>query len=95
MGDIFSSVFGNMGFDFGGRTSSNSRPNAPRRGQDITYNLDLTFEESYLGVEKKIVVNRNEECKECNGTGSEKEQNLKHVLYVMVQVKLYKLLVLF
>ena len=68
MGDIFSSVFGNMGFDFGGRTSANSRPNAPKRGQDITYNLDLTFEEAYLGVTKKIVVNRYEECKECGGT---------------------------
>ena len=72
MGDIFSSVFGNMGFDFGGRTSASSRPNGPKRGQDITYNLDLTFEESYLGVTKKIVINRNEECKECHGTGSEK-----------------------
>jgi len=72
MGDIFSSVFGNMGFDFGGRTSASSRPNAPRRGQDITYNLDLTFEESYLGVTKKININRDEECSECHGTGSEK-----------------------
>lgn len=72
MGDIFSSVFGNMGFDFGGRTSSSSRPNGPKRGQDITYNIDLTFEEAYLGVSKKITINRNEECKECSGTGSEK-----------------------
>ena len=72
MGDIFSSVFGGMGFDFGGRTSASSRPNGPRRGQDITYNLDLTFEESYLGVTKKITVNRDEECHECHGSGSEK-----------------------
>ena len=71
VGDIFSAFTGGMGFDFGGRTSKSSA-NATRRGADITYNLDLTFEESYLGVTKKITVNRDETCSECNGTGSEK-----------------------
>ena len=64
--DIFSSIF--EGFGFGGgstRTRSTSK-----KGADIVYNMDLTFEESYTGVEKKITVNRHEECSHCHGTGA-------------------------
>ena len=68
MGDIFSSVFGGMGFDFGRKSSRTS--NGPRRGADVTYNIDLTFEEAYLGVTKKININRHENCGACNGTGA-------------------------
>ena len=66
-GDIFSSFFDGFGFDFGRGTK---KKNAARRGADITYNLDLTFEEAYSGVEKKISINRNEECNHCHGTGA-------------------------
>ena len=30
------------------------RRNGPRRGADIEYNLNLTFEEAVFGVEKEI-----------------------------------------
>ena len=32
--------------------------------------LDITFEEAFLGVEKEIIINRNEECSHCHGTGA-------------------------
>ncbi len=66
MGDIFSSFFGG---GFGGGNRSN--PNAPQRGRDLNYNVDLTFEEACFGVEKDITVTHLERCSSCSGTGAE------------------------
>ena len=61
-GDIFSSIFGG---GFGGRTSRTK--NGPKKGRDLKYNMTITFEESYLGVEKEIGISREEECPACHG----------------------------
>ena len=66
--DIFSSIFDGFGFDFGGGRSKST--SGPRKGSDINYNIDITFEESYLGVEKTITLNRYEECNHCHGSGA-------------------------
>jgi molecular chaperone DnaJ len=65
--DIFGDLFGFGGF---GRTSRRSR-NAPRRGSDLSYRLDLTFEEAVFGVEKEIEITRDETCSTCTGSGAE------------------------
>ena len=65
-GDIFSSIFGG-GSGFGGRTSSRSK-NGPRKGRDLKYNMDITFEESYKGIKKETSIVREEECNVCHGT---------------------------
>ena len=65
--DIFGDLFGFGGF---GRASRRSR-NAPRRGVDLQYRLDLAFEESVFGVEKEIEINRDEICTACQGNGAE------------------------
>ena len=65
--DIFSDLFGFSGF---GRTSRRSR-NAPRRGADLSYRLDLTFEEAVFGAEKELEITRDEICSVCNGSGAE------------------------
>ena len=65
--DIFGDLFGFGGF---GRTSQRAR-NAPRRGADLQYRLDLTFEEAVFGVEKEIEITRDELCGTCNGSGAE------------------------
>jgi len=65
--DIFSDLFGFSGF---GRTSRRSR-NAPRRGADLSYRLDLTFEEAVFGAEKELEITRDEICGVCNGSGAE------------------------
>ncbi len=65
--DIFGDLFGFGGF---GRSSARSR-NAPRRGADLQYQLDLSFEEAVFGVEKEISVTRDEVCSRCAGSGAE------------------------
>ena len=65
-GDIFSSFFGG-GAGFGGRTSSRAK-NGPRKGRDLKYNLDITFEEAYKGVKKETTILREEECHVCHGS---------------------------
>ena len=66
LGDIFSSIFGG---GFGGRSSS-SRQRGPKKGENINVRMEITFEQAFLGVEKEIVITRNEECNHCHGTGA-------------------------
>ena len=66
LGDIFSSFFGG---GFGGRSSRRNN-NGPVQGADIKNVIDITFEESFLGVEKEIVITRNETCSTCGGNGA-------------------------
>jgi len=59
IGDIFSSIFGV------GRNTN--RRAGPRKGKDLKYGMDITFEESFLGVEKEISIVREEKCDICHG----------------------------
>jgi molecular chaperone DnaJ len=72
-GDIFEEFFGSFG-GFGRSTSRRAR-NAPRRGSDLQYNVDLSFEESIFGVEKEIEITRDEVCETCGGKGAEPGTN--------------------
>ena len=60
-GDIFSSIFG------GGTTRAN--PNAPRRGDNVRAQVNISFEEAAFGCEKEITTARIEQCPDCKGTG--------------------------
>lgn len=62
-GDIFDSFFG-------GGFSGGSRRNGPQKGDDLEYNLNLTFEEAVFGTEKQITITRSENCEKCSGTGA-------------------------
>ena len=68
-GDLFDEFFG--GFGGFGRSASRRTRNAPHRGGDLQYNVDLTFEESIFGVEKEIEITRDEVCETCAGKGAE------------------------
>ena len=64
-GDIFGEFFGG-----GGRSSRASAQNAPRRGENVMSQLELTFEEAAFGCEKEVATQRIENCAVCNGSGS-------------------------
>ena len=72
LGDIFSSFFGG---GFGGRTSRTKA--GPKKGRDLKYSMIITFEESYLGVEKEISISREEECNTCHGSKAKPGTNVE------------------
>lgn len=59
-GDIFDMFFGG-----GGR-----RRQGPQRGSDLSYELELTFEEAAFGTTKTIEIPRTENCDVCQGSGA-------------------------
>ena len=73
LGDIFGDLFGGGFGGFGG--SSRANPNAPRKGHDIQASVILTFEEAAHGCTKKVTLNRQQTCPDCNGTGCEPGSN--------------------
>ena len=66
LGDIFSSFFGG---GFGGNAKT-SRQNGPKKGADLRYDLEISFEESFLGTERYVTLNRHEICNTCHGEGT-------------------------
>ena len=68
----FSDILGDLfGFGFGGFGRSSRRsPNAPRRGADLQYRINLTFEEAIFGADKEIEITRDEICETCSGSGA-------------------------
>jgi molecular chaperone DnaJ len=69
--EIFREVFGGGGiFEdlFGGGRSD---PSQPQRGNDLRYDMEITFEEAAFGCEKEISVNKPAPCDVCQGTGAE------------------------
>ena len=66
LGDIFSSFFGG-GF---GTKSGKSTNSGPKKGADLRYNLDISFEEAFLGTERFVTISRSETCNTCHGNGA-------------------------
>lgn len=84
MDDIFSmfgDLFGGRGgggfggfeeFFGGGRSHRAADANAPVRGDDMTFRLDIDFDEALFGSTRTIDITLPEQCEECHGTGAEK-----------------------
>lgn len=64
--DLFEGLFESFGFSTGRRLRR-----TPRRGRDLQYQVELTFEEAVFGVEKEVEITRDEVCSRCNGNGAE------------------------
>jgi molecular chaperone DnaJ len=56
---------------FGGGFGARSRRERSNRGDDLRYDITITFEESFTGVEKQIDVTRLAACDRCSGSGAE------------------------
>ena len=69
-GDIFNDIFE----DFFGQPRGRARA---ERGNDLQYNLEVTFEESVFGKEAKLKIPRWEICADCKGTGARSATAIK------------------
>ena len=61
--DVFEDLFG----DFGGNQNGRQRAS---RGSDLRYNLNISLEEAFSGIQKKITIPSSVNCNDCNGTGA-------------------------
>ena len=69
--EVFREVFGGGGiFEdlFGGGHHDASQPH---RGDDLRYDMEITFEEAAQGCEKEITITKPERCDTCDGSGAE------------------------
>lgn len=66
LSDLFSNVFNDF---MGGGMRSNAK-NGPRRGEDLSYGLEISLEEAFTGVEKEIKVQTTDICEKCSGYGT-------------------------
>lgn len=66
--DIFDQLFGGEG-----RGSSRGR-----RGSDLAYEMEITLEEAFSGVEKEISLNKLERCSDCDGKGAHSFESCHH-----------------
>ncbi len=72
LSDLLDSLFGFGMGGFGGFGSRSTRSaNAPRRGDDLSTRLKLSFEEAVFGTDKEVSINRHERCSHCGGNGAE------------------------
>jgi len=62
--DIFGDIFGDF---FGGTRGGR---HGGQRGEDLSYNLEISFEEAAFGTEKTISIPRMAVCETCNGKGN-------------------------
>lgn len=65
--DVFEDLFGDF---MGGRGGGGARARA-QRGSDLRYNLRVSLEEAFKGVQKTINVPASVACDTCRGTGAE------------------------
>jgi molecular chaperone DnaJ len=78
LGDILGSIFGGgggfggFGNIFGGGRGQRRQadPNAPRRGDDMTFRLEIDFDEAVFGSERTLDLTIPAQGPECKGTGA-------------------------
>ncbi|MBT3224837.1 MAG: molecular chaperone DnaJ [Deltaproteobacteria bacterium] len=71
-GDIFGDVFSEF---FGG---SSRRPGSRGQpGADLTYNMDLTFEQAAFGYSTELVIPRMDLCDSCGGSGARSSKDIE------------------
>ncbi len=66
--DVFEDLFGDFMGRGGGGGGARQRA---QRGSDLRYNLRVTLEEAYRGVQKTINIPASTTCDTCHGTGAE------------------------
>lgn len=78
----FSDIFGDFFSDaMGGGGSRHRRSTMHSKGSDLKYNLTITLEEAFAGVEKTINFSCATSCGDCSGKGFKGEANYSNCSY--------------
>jgi molecular chaperone DnaJ len=77
--DLFREVFGRGGMsgDIFGDLFGGGDLNGPRRGSDLRYDMEISFEEAVRGCDKEISVTKLDACDTCHGSGAEAGASMK------------------
>ena len=70
---VFESFFGGGGFGGFGGFGKQKKNTGPKRGEDIAFQLGVELEDLYMGKTRKLKVNKNKICTDCEGEGSKKK----------------------
>jgi len=70
-GDIFEDMFSDLMGGRGQAGGGGARRSAAQRGADISYDMEISLEESFKGINKNIKISTWHGCKTCNGSGAE------------------------
>ena len=68
----FSDIFEDFFSDFTGASSrSSGRRSSGNRGNDLRYDVSISLEDAYKGLDKKILYTTYKKCNSCKGSGAE------------------------
>lgn len=76
---------GAQGFDFGdidlgdifGGFGGGRRRSRQRRGSDMQMRMEIDFVDAIFGIKKKVSVDHNKSCSDCDGSGAESDSGMK------------------
>ena len=66
----FSDIFADVFSEFMGGGRRGGQRSYAQRGEDVRYNLSISLEEAFSGVEKEITIPSTETCEDCHGHGT-------------------------
>lgn len=66
----FSDILSEMFSEFMGGGRQNARKTSAQNGNDIRYDISISLEEAFSGIEKEIKYNSTTVCEQCHGQGS-------------------------
>lgn len=66
----FSDIFADVFSEFMGGGRRGGQRSYAQRGEDVRYNLSISLEEAFSGVEKEITIPSTETCEACHGHGT-------------------------
>jgi molecular chaperone DnaJ len=72
-GDVFGDIFSDF---FGSQTRAGPRGRQVRRGSDLQYNMEITFDQAAFGFSTEVTIPRMETCGTCGGIGARSSRDV-------------------
>jgi molecular chaperone DnaJ len=73
----FSSFFDSFFGGGGGKSRRSTSRSAARRGSDLRYETEISFEEAVFGAKQEVTFTRHESCEACGGSGADRGSGRK------------------